>query len=103
MQSTNISNTISGFKSNCDLSLDHQALLKLIQDSHTGIQEESGLAFIPLISQSVKSRSSKRIEAAKPEEQIQDSEYEMFEKWYKTISCISTNDQYNVWLKRKPF
>ena len=64
MQSTNISNIISGLKVTMIYPIDHQALLKLISDSYTGIQKESGLAFIPLISQSVNSRSSKSIEAA---------------------------------------
>ena len=79
MQSTNISNIISGFKVTGIYPIDHQTLLKLIPDSHSVIQEESRLAFIPLISQSVKSRSSLSTKVAKPEGQIQDSEYEMFE------------------------
>ena len=100
MQSMIISNITSGFKVTGIYPTDRQALLKLIPDSHSGIQEESGLAFIPLISPSVKSRSSKSTETANPENQIQDSECEMFEKWYKTNSGITTNDRYNAWLKK---
>ena len=100
MQTMNISNIISGFKVTGIYLTDRQALLKLIPDSHSGIQEESGLAFIPLISPSVNSRSSKSTETANPENQVQDSECEMFEKWYKTSSGITTNDRYNAWLKK---
>ena len=52
----NISNTISGFKVTGIYPTDRQALLKLIPDSYSDLQEESGLAFIPLISPSVKSK-----------------------------------------------
>ena len=44
MQSTNISNIISGFKVSGIYPINHQALFKLISDSHSVIQEESGLA-----------------------------------------------------------
>ena len=99
MRSMNISNIISGFKVTRIYPTDRQALLKLIPDSYSDMQEESGLAFIPLISPSVKSKSSKTIEATNQEEQLQDSERELFEKWYKANSSITTNDRYNAWLK----
>ena len=101
MQSMNISNITSGFKVTGIYPTDRQALLKLIPAavSHSDIQEESGLAFIPLISPSVKSKSSKSTKAVNQEEQVQNSERELFEKWYKTNSGKATNDQYNAWLK----
>ena len=94
MQSMNISNIISGFKATGIYPTDCQALLKLIPAavSHSDIQEESRLAFIPLISPSVKSKSSKSTKAVNQEEQVQDRERELFEKWYKTNSGIATND-----------
>ena len=58
-----ISNITSGFKVTGIYPTDHQAILKLIPDSHSCIQEESGLAFIPLISPSIKSKCSKSSEA----------------------------------------
>ena len=102
MQSMNISNIISGFKVTGIYPTDRQALLKLIPAavSHSDIQEESGLAFIPLISPSVKSKSRKSTKAVNQEEQVQDSERELFEKWYKINSGkLATNDRYNAWLK----
>ena len=94
MQNMNISNIISGFKATGIYPTDCQALLKLIPAavSHSDIQEESRLAFIPLISPSVKSKSSKSTKAVNQEEQVQDRERELFEKWYKTNSGIATND-----------
>ena len=54
MKSMTISNITSGFfKVTGVYPTDHQALLKLIPDSYSVVQEESGLAFIPLISQSI--------------------------------------------------
>ena len=93
MKSMTISNITSGFKITGVYPTDRQALLKLIPDSYSVVQEESGLAFIPLISPSVKSKSSKGTEVANVEEQ------ELFEKWYKANSNITTNDRYNAWLK----
>ena len=57
MQSMNISIIISGFKVTGIYPTDRQALLKLISDSYSDMREESGLAFIPLIHPSVKSKS----------------------------------------------
>ena len=96
-----ISNVTSGFKVTGLYPTDHQALLKLIPDSSCSMQEESGLAFIPLISPSVKgSKSIQKTEAANSEEQFQKNEEELFKKWYKTTTSIATNDQYNSWLKK---
>ena len=99
MKSMTISNIKSGFKVTGIYPTDHQALLKLIPDSYSVVQEESGLAFIPLISPSVKSKSSKSTEATNVEEQFQDNEHEHFEKWYKANSNITANDRYNACLK----
>ena len=114
MRSMTISNITSGFKVTGIYPTDHQAILKLIPDSHSCIQEESGLAFIPLISPSIKSKCSRSAEAAIATEdspssmsksgknteatstEDQPSESELFEKWYK---ANTTNDRYNAWLK----
>lgn len=48
MHSMTISNITSGFKVIGIYPTDHQALLKLIPDSYPSVQEENGLAFIPL-------------------------------------------------------
>ena len=114
-----ISNITSGFKITGIYPTDHQAILKLIPDSHSRIQEESGLAFIPLISLSIKSKcsksteatiakedspsnmskSSKNTEAINEKDQSYESEEKLFEKWYKANANITTNDRYNAWLR----
>ena len=43
------------------------------------------------------SKSGKNTEATSTEDQP--SESELFEKWYKANTNITTNDRYNAWLK----
>jgi len=98
MQSMTISNITSGFKVTGIYPTDRQALLKLIPDSNFHVDEESGLAFIPLISPSVKgSKSIISPETINSEELFQDNECEQFEKWYEANSNV-TNDRYYAWL-----
>lgn len=99
MRSMTISNITSGFKITGLYPTDRQALLKLIPESLSSMEEESGLAFIPLISPSVKaSKSLGNKETTSTEDQFEDGEHELFEKWFKAGTSITTNDRYNAWL-----
>ena len=91
MQSITISNITSGFKITGMYPTDSQAILKIDTRFTLLHSRKSGLSFIPLISQSIKSKCSKSAEAAIAKEDSPSSK----SKSGKNTEATITEDQHS--------